>query len=184
MAAIELDLMDRIEITVAGPLGPDGAVAADNPLGKVPALVDDDGQPVFDSAVICAYLDDLAGGGKIIPASGAERFRVLTLEATADGMMDAGLLRMLESRRPEGERSPGWVEKQVKVCRKGLDVLDAQADRWGDACTIGQIAAFCALSYYEFRPLEADWRDTRPALADWYDTFSARKSAEATEPHD
>ena len=184
MAAIELDLLDKIELVAAGPMGPDGAIAAHNPIGKIPALITDDDQVIYDSSVICAYLDGIAGGGKLLPMPPAERARVMTIEATADGVMDAGVLRVMESRRPEDERSPGWVEKQTKVCRNGLDALESRADQWGDVCSIGQIAVCCLLAFIEFRPIEPDWRNGRPALADWYAGFSARASAQETEPYE
>lgn len=183
MAAMELGLADDIELVAAGPLGPTGEVAAQNPIGKIPALELDDGTRLFDSSVICAYLNDVVGGN-LIPPSGLDRARTLTLEAMADGTMDAGVLRMMESRRPEDERSPAWVQKQTQVCQNGLDALEAQADRWGDACSMGQIAVCCLLAWFEFRPIEPHWRDGRPALADWYAGFSARASAQATEPYE
>lgn len=184
MAALELGLMEDIELVAAGPLGPTGAIAETNPIGKIPALITSENDVIYDSSVICQYLDALSGGGKILPSGVTERVHTLTLEATADGTMDAGVLRVMESRRPEDERSPAWIEKQVTVCRNGLDRLESQADQWGDACTVGQIATCCLLAWFEFRPIEPDWRDGRPALADWYAGFSARPSAQATEPYE
>ena len=182
MASIELGLEDRIELIDFGRPGPASAVAADNPLGKVPTLVTDTGEAVFDSAVICEYLDGLAGGGRLLPAAPDARIRVKVLEALADGVMDAGVLRIMESRRPEDERSPAWVEKQTQACRQGLDGLEVAADQLSDGVSVAHIAICCALSWFEFRSIEPDWRDTRPALADWYAGFSARPSAQMTEP--
>lgn len=182
MTAIELGLDDRIEIVQAGPLGPGGDIARHNPLGKIPALRTDSGDILINSSVICAYLDGLAGGGKLLPVDVAERARVESLEALSDGITDAGVLRMMEGRRPEGDRSPAWVEKQTAVCRQGLDALENSADQWGDRVTVAQIAVCCLLAWIEFRPIEPDWRNNRPALADWYAGFSARPAALATEP--
>ncbi|MEQ8665548.1 MAG: glutathione S-transferase N-terminal domain-containing protein [Rhodospirillales bacterium] len=184
MAAIELGLDDRVELVEFGRPGPASAVAADNPLGKVPTLVTDDGEAIYDSSVICEYLDGLAGSGRLLPTDFTERTRVKVLEALADGVMDAGVLRIMESRRPENERSPAWVEKQTQACRQGLDGLEAVADRLGDGVSVAHIAICCGLGWLEFRSIEPDWRDSRPALADWYAGFSARPSAQTTEPTD
>lgn len=182
VTAIEKGLDERIERVAAGPLGPTGAIAADNPVGKVPALVADDGLVLYDSPVICEYLDSLGDGPRLFPAEGAERWLALRRQALGDAAMDAGVLRLMEGRRPAGERSPGWVERQRAAMANALDAMDAEAESLGAAPTIAHVTFCCALGWFDFRFADDDWRAGRPALADWYDDFSGRPSAMATEP--
>ncbi len=182
VTAIETGLDGRIERVPTNVWDPDTDIATDNPLGKVPALITDDGAALYDSPVICEYLDSLHDGARLIPASGSERWRALTLQALGDGCLDAGIARLLESRRPEAERSAGWVARQVTVMGRGLDSLDGMADGWGDTVTIGQIAVGCALGWFDLRFGDDNWRATRPALADWFEGFSERPSMTATFP--
>ncbi len=153
-----------------------------NPLGKIPALERDDGPALYDSRVICRFLDDRAAAG-LYPA-GARLWDTLTLEATADGMLDAAILMVYEWRvRPEDKRMPDWVEGQwAKVAR----ALDAIETRWmshlAGRLDIGQIAVGCALGYLDFRHADRDWRAGRPALAAWAAAFDQRPSMLATRP--
>jgi len=184
MAAKELGLDGRIENIASGPLGPSGAIAADNPLGKVPALRTDSGDVIIGSRVICEYLDSLHDGAKLFPSPGADRWRVLKVCELADGAMDAGILAIMETRRAADEQSPGWIEKQKAVVGLALDALEGEADALGQDADIATITVCCALGWLEFRNIVEDWRANRPALADWYAGFSARPSALATEPAD
>ncbi len=182
MTAIEAGIEHDIEKIACGPLGPTGAIAADNPLGKVPALRTDDDEVLFDSRVICEYLDSLHGGDKIFPPAGAARWTALRRAELADGAVDAGILAMMETRRPAEEQSAAWIEKQKSVVGLALDALEGEADTLGDSVDISTITICCALGWIEFRNVLGDWRASRPALADWYAGFSARQSALATEP--
>lgn len=180
----ETGLLDRVE-RVAGSGSPVDAGTAPlqaNPLGKVPALERADGPALYDSRVICRYLDDLAGGG-LYPRD-ATLWDALTLEATADGILDAALLMVYESRlRPEALRFAPWVEGQWAKVDRALDALET---RWiphlQGTPDIGHIALGCALGYLDFRHSARDWRNRRPHLAAWEAVFAARPSMQATRP--
>lgn len=164
------------------PLDPGTQPLDANPLGKIPVLVLDDGTALYDSRVICRWLDDRAGAG-LYPAA-PRLWRSLTLEATADGILEAALLIVYETRlRPEQSRFAPWVEGQWTKIARALDMLET---RWQDHLAgpldIGQIALACALSYLDFRHGARDWRDGHPRLAAWHDGFAARASMTATAP--
>ncbi|MGP9790574.1 glutathione S-transferase [Roseinatronobacter sp. NSM] len=174
---------DLAIITGSGtPLDSGQAPLAHNPLGKVPTLTRDDGPAIYDSRVICAYLDSIAQAG--LYPDGARRWDALTLEAMADGILDAALAIVYESRlRPEEMRFAPFVEGQWQKVARSLDVLET---RWlgylsGPVC-IGQIATACALSYLDLRHGPRDWRAGHPELADWHQKFAQRGSMLATAP--
>lgn len=153
-----------------------------NPLGKIPALERDDGPALYDSRVICRFLDAQGGGGLYPEAP--RLWESLTLEATADGILDAAILMVYESRvRPESHIYAPWVEGQWAKAARSLDALES---RWMShlrgKLDIGQIAVGCALGYLDFRHGARNWRDTRPALAAWYGDFSKRESMASTMP--
>lgn len=154
---------------------------AHNPLGKIPALIREDGPAIYDSRVICRFLNDRANAG-LYPAS--HIWETLTLEATADGIMDAAVLMVYEARcRPVAMQSHDWVEGQWEKIARTLDALET---RWMSHLTgpldIGQIAVGCALGYLDFRHSDRTWRKTRSALDDWATRFSARPAMQITEP--
>jgi glutathione S-transferase len=173
--AIEAGLRERIELVPTKPWDPETDLTLDNPLGKVPALVTDDAGVLYDSRVICEYLDSLHNGGPFIPSSGARRWRVLRRQALADGIMDAAVLRVNEGRRPAELRSDDWVERQRSKIARGLDALEAEVADFGDL-DIGLIAVGCALGYLDFRFPEETWRAGRPGLAAWYAGIAQRPS--------
>jgi glutathione S-transferase len=152
-----------------------------NPLGKIPALERDDGPALYDSRVICRYLDDRAQAG-LYPA--ARLWDVLTLESTADGILDAAVLVVYESRvRPEQNRFAPWVEGQWSKIDRALNALE---QRWlshlHGPLDMGQIAVGAALGYLDFRHGERGWRNGRPGLAAWDAVFAERPSMVATRP--
>ena len=164
------------------PLDPGSIPLALNPLGKVPALERPGGPAIYDSRVICRFLDDRAGG-RLYPAA-PRLWETLTLEATGDGILDAAILMVYEWRvRPEDRRHPDWVEGQWGKIARSLDALE---DRWIShlygPLDVGQVAVACALGYLDFRHGDRDWRKDRPALTAWYAKFAARDSMEATVP--
>ncbi len=164
------------------PTAPGDQVPAANPLGKIPALERDSGATLYDSRVICRYLDDLAGG-RLYPEA-PRLWETLTLEATADGIMDAAVLMVYEGRvRPEEKQYDGWVEAQWLKVIRGLDALEA---RWlshlAGPLDAAHIGVGCALAYLDFRHEGRDWRSAHPGLASWYETFAARPSMTSTEP--
>lgn len=153
----------------------------ENPLGKIPILVRDDGTAIYDSRVILEFLDLEAGGNVLIPAGG-ERIAALTMQALADGIMDAALLRRMEQERPEEKRHQPWVDKQgVKVSR-ALAVFEASPPAMAGTPHVGQIALACALGYLDLR-FDGMWRQAQPALVDWLGAFTDSVPAfETTKP--
>ncbi len=179
----EAGLEDRVRVTTvtANPLDPDPVLCAANPAGKIPALCRDDGPTLYDSRVICRYLDSLAGA-QLYPERRV--WDVLTLEATADAMLDAAVLMVYEARfRPEEKRYEGWLEGQWAKIDRCLDALET---RWmshlGGPLDMGHIAVGCALGYLDFRHPDRQWREGRGALDDWYAVFAERPSMQATRP--
>lgn len=147
------------------------SVRRENPLGKIPTLVLEDGSTLYDSRVIVEYLDSLAGGGVLIPAEPAARFRALTLQALADGVADAALLSIYENRfRAETERSAAWVAYQAAKVDRALDALEGEPP--AGTIDIGHVALACALGYLDLR-YEGAWRARHPVLVSWLAAFAA-----------
>lgn len=184
VTAIECGLDSRIERVPGNYRDPKAPLHAQNPLGKVPALILDDGQRIFDSPVICEYLDSLHGGTKIVPPSGFDRWAALRRQALADGILDAAVLRLLEGRRPANEQSPAWIARQKAAIDRALDALEGEAAQFGDGVTIGHITVGVALGYLDFRFSGDKWRDRCPNLARWYERFAQRPSMSGTVPKD
>lgn len=160
-----------------------------NPLGKVPCLVLDGGEAVFDSRVIVDYLDTLSPVGKLIPPSGRERIEVKTWEALADGLLDAAILARLEatwSGRSEAERSQAWIDRQMSRVHAALrSMAQGLGDKpWcnGTHFTLADIAVGCALGYLDFRFPQVNWREPYPNLAKWHEKLAARQSYIDTAP--
>ena len=180
----ETGQIDEVQLVTGSgsPVDPGTAPLEANPLGKVPALERPDGPALYDSRVICRYLDDRAGAG--LYPQGARHWDTLTVEATADGILDAALLMVYEGRlRPEELRFAPWVEGQWAKVDRALDALET---RWiahlDGPLDAGQIAVACALGYLDFRHGARGWRTARPHLSAWYDRFAARPSMMATIP--
>ena len=175
--------LDDVEVVAASgsPLDASGMPTAHNPLGKLPALTRPDGPAIYDSRVICRYLDHRAKAG-LYP----ERilWETLTLEATADGIMDAAVLMVYEARcRPENLQSTDWIDGQWDKVSRALDTVNT---RWmshlAGPLDMGQIALACALGYLDFRHDDRSWRKGRDTLDDWFATFATRDSMQATRP--
>lgn len=180
----ETGLLPRVEIVTGSgsPVDPGTAPLQANPLGKVPTLERDDGAAIYDSRVICRYLDDLAQAG-LYPAA-PRLWDTLTVEATAEGILDAALLMVYETRlRPEAIRHAPWVEGQWAKIERALDALET---RWMDhlegPLDMAQIALGCALGYVDFRLTARNWRASHPDLAAWEAEFSDRPAMRATQP--
>lgn len=181
---LETGLKDRVEVVEATgtPLAPGSLPIGVNPLGKIPALVRDNGRVIYDSRVICRYLDTLGDAG--LYGSGEALWDVLTLEATADGVLDAALLMTYEARlRPEALRFPDWVEGQWAKIARALDVVERDWSGFlSGPLTMAHVAMGCALPYIDFRHGARNWRDGRPRLAEWQAGFAQRPSMQATKP--
>jgi len=182
VAAIELGLDGRIEKIPTNTADPASGLANDNPLSKVPALITDEG-PLYDSPVICEYLDSLHNGRKLFPAPIGERMIALRWQALGDGMLDFLLLWRNELTRP-AQSEPHLNTYRVKRA-KTLDSLEAEADALERTpYCIGHIAIGCALSYIDFRFAGDPWRETHPRLAAWHAAIAARPSFRLTEAVD
>jgi glutathione S-transferase len=184
VSAHELKLRARLELVPAAahPINRDPAVVAVNPLGKVPALITDEGAVLIDSRVICEYLNTL-GDGHLIPASGAARFRVLADQALADGILDAAVLTRYETAvRPESLRWDAWIRGQLDKVTCALAELERRAGALAGRIDVGTIAIGCALGYLDFRYASMSWRDQHPAAAAWYAEFAQRESMATTRP--
>jgi glutathione S-transferase len=179
--------LDDVELVPGSgtPMDPNDETVQVNPLGKIPCLITDDGAAVFDSRVICRYLDHRANsgaGGGLYP-EGDALFPVLTAEALADGIIDAGLLTAYEWRlRPEELRYQPWVDGQTAKVARGLAALERTEVVFSDEVNAAKIAAACAIGYIDFRLADLGWRDTCPRLAAWYAEISEKPAMKATVP--
>jgi glutathione S-transferase len=183
--AIETRQADRLEpvTRTITPVQQDADLARDNPLGKVPCLVTEDGVALFDSRVICEYLDSLHDGPKMFPPSGQARWTALRRQAEGDGILDAAVLTRYETfLRPEERRWPEWIEGQKQKFRRALDGLEAETGAFGETIDIGTITIGCALGYLDFRYQDENWRASRPRLGAWFERFSERPSMARTAP--
>jgi glutathione S-transferase len=186
VVARERGLENRIErvAATAHPVNRNDAIAAINPLAKVPAAITAEGLSLFDSRVICEYLDSLAGA-QLFPPAGPARWSALTCQALADGMVDAAVLVRYETHlRPQPLQWAAWRDAQTGKVERALAGLEATLDQWGAGLTIGSIAAGCGLGYLDFRFPDLHWRQSCPRLAAWLEAFSARPSMQATVPRD
>src|SRR6056297_2268875 len=179
----ETGLLEEVEIvTVAtSPFDSPAEVVAANPLGKIPALIRNEGPSIYDSRVICRYLDDRAQAG-LYPDG--RLWETLTLEATADGIMEAAVLMVYEHRMRPGEAFvEAWVDAQWAKIERAVAALNA---RWMShlrgPLDMGQVAVGCALAYLDFRHEDRGWRKGNDALDDWFAVFAERDSMVATRP--
>ena len=175
---------DRIEVvTIDTNPAENPDISRANPLAKIPALIIDGSTAIFDSHVICEYLDSLAPSPVLFPASGIERIRTLTLGSLADGILDAALLLVYEKRfRPEAIRHAPWTERQQGKIDRSLGFLEKAPPAWGASPDYGHLTLACALGYLDFRH-EGKWRSGHPKLVAWLDAFAAAVPAfEATRP--
>ena len=179
IAAVMLGLADGIEIVMSDTLDPQDRIRLHNPLGKIPALILDDGPVLFDSRVIIEYLDHRAGGAKLIPKPCDARFRVKTEEALADGLMDAAILQVYESRfRDEAKHEARWLDHQADKVDRALAAFERLTPE--GPRTVADVALACALGFLDLR-FAGTWRESHPRLVGWLANFEAEIPAfEAT----
>lgn len=177
IAAKLLGLYSQITVEQTNTADPEDSVRSQNPLGKIPVLILEDGECIYDSTVILDSMDRMVGGGKLIPTDDTARRRALTLQALADGMMDASILIVYETRmRDEKERSTSWLDYQAEKVTRALTYLETNIPDLEDNIHVGHIALACALGYRDLR-FSTDWRDDYPALAKWLETFANKVPA-------
>jgi glutathione S-transferase len=172
-----------VTIERADTTDPSDSLRKMNPLGKIPVLIIEDGSAVYDSRVILDYLDDRAGGGKIVPRDSKARLAALRLQALADGILDASILTVYEGRYRKAEmHEPKWLELQAGKVSRALAVLETAPPLIDPIPNVGQIALACALGYRDFR-FGDGWRGEHPRLVAWLDNFAAQVPAfAATKP--
>ena len=172
VVSLETGLSERIErvSTSVSPVQPNEEMARENPLIKVPSLTTDDGTVLYNSPVICEYLDTLHDGPKLFPASGPARWTALRQQALADGLLEAAILMRYENLRPEEKRWQDWVDSQMRRVRGALAALEieTEAGALGGPLTIGHVTVGCALGYLDFRFAGEEWRMRHRQLAAWF----------------
>ncbi len=181
-AAMEKGLMDQIELIAAREPGVN--LADVNPLDKIPTLVTDDGETLIESKLICQYLDSL-GEPRLYPADPAARRAVLQKEAAVQGVMDAVVLRRLETRREDSEQSQWWIDRQMRKIELGLAMIEDRFDAFTGDDTIVPIALCCTLEFLDRHAPDLpglDWRPKHPRLAAWHDSYRDTPSITATRP--
>jgi glutathione S-transferase len=172
----------RIEKVTANPhLSPPELLAA-NPLSKVPALLTDDGVAIFDSPVICEYLDGVGDAAALFPPAGPARWRALVLQAIGDGIKDAAVARRGEQGKPQEAARDAFMARQKAAVERSLAVLEANPP--GAGLDIGSITIACALGYLDLRFAAEAWRPRHPKLAAWFEAMSRHPAVAATVPKD
>jgi glutathione S-transferase len=184
VTALLTKTFDGIQMVPASvtPLKPSADVQRVNPLGKIPTLVLDDGTALYDSAVICEYLDSIGKGAMLVPAAGAERWDVLRLNALADGLLDAAFALRLELMRPDDKQYEPWISAQRIKVNNALKALDAEAGKSLKKLSLGSVATACALGWLDFRLPDLGWRADHAQLASWYEAFSEEWFMQQTRP--
>ena len=184
VVARETGAIEIIREVIADPWG-DDTFRRINPLGKIPAFLTDEDDVLYDSPVICEYLDASRDGPPLFPPQGRHRWRTLTLHACAYGLMDAAYLRRNEAIRPQpGMISKSFIDRQDAAIGAALDAFEADIEQLAASLTIASIAAGTALGYLDFRYPDCGWRTRCPVLADWWSTLGSRPSFAGTEHTD
>jgi len=181
----ELQLEDSVHLQDAGavtPVSNNAALNLINPLGMLPALELDNGESLYDSPVICEYLNQIANG-PFFPGDSNRRFQALGLQALGDGILDISVaVRYETAMRPEELHWQTWIDHQNEKVERGLDTLETRCDEFESSPLIGEVTVACVLGYRDFRYADRDWRGGRPKLSAWYDQIALRESIAATVP--
>ena len=183
VAVHEIGIVDRVETqrVVVSANNPNADVMAINPLNKIPTLIRDDGAAIYDSRVICEYLDQTYGKKTLFPSEPAQRWETLRRQALGDGLMEVIVSLQGERARPEALRSEPHLTTHALKIKTTLDILEREASAPRDMLDVGDIAIACALSHLDFRFAADNWRQGRDKLAAWHAVIAARPSMKATE---
>ena len=184
VTAIECGFGDKLTLAPTNPHLSTPELVAANPFSKIPALELPNGDVLYESLLICEYLDDMAGGGIVIPAERSERLAMLRRHALANGLMEVSVLRRVESIRAKDADRDKNIARQEAITKRALERLEAMAPSLDETLDLGNVSIVIALDYLDFRFRGDEWRKGRPALTDWYDRYSKRDSLKATVPHD
>ena len=176
----EKSLANQIEEVTVNPMDDPAELHAVNPLGKIPVLITHEGAPLFDSPVICEYLDNLSQPW--LTLSSEERWKQLGQHALGDGLIDAVLALRMEVIRPDEVSWGHWIERQESTIKRTIGMLEAGVDDLPTRFTFGTLAIVCGLGYTDFRAAHLSWRDMAPALAEWFTEFEQRPSYIETWP--
>lgn len=179
----EKGAMDSVTLEYLDPWSAPTALTSGNPLSKVPTLELDDGRTIIDSAVICEYLDRTLPGPRLIPEDGDDYWRIRSMEALANGLLEASIMVFVETqRRPETLRWPEWIAFQQQAIGRVLDHFESRAAQFGRQFDYAALCVLCALGHLDFRNTAGDWRQGRPRLAAWFAGLQDRQSVRATQP--
>ena len=175
------DRIEKISVLVSGMSPPNPAVMRDNPLNKIPTLITDEGVTLFESAMICEYLDSLHAGPRLFPAEPALRWPALRWHALGHATLDAEMAWRAEKRRPSQQQAPVALQAYELKLQSALALLGGEVGALGAApFSIGHIGVACALAYLDFRFADFDWRAGQPCLGAWFDELSKRACLRAT----
>lgn len=178
----ERGLTGRVDEHFLNPHQDPAELLSTNPLGKIPTLVRDEGAPLYDSRVVCEWLDALAGGDGLIPAGGDSRWAVRHAEAHGDGILDLTVAIVMERSRPESEQSPGYMHRWREKIERAVAHTDDVRRTLPEGFNLGHIALAVTLSYLDLRLTDFDWRAAHPALAEWHAGVAERESMRETAP--
>ncbi len=182
IALIEQGIADQVEQVVADPFDPPPELLAANPMSKIPTLITDRGEALPDSNLILDYLQSRHGGLAALPR-GSRRWAALRLQRIADGITDAAVAIVIEKRRPESIVYTPFVDRQIQVIQRGLELLELEAAALArDPIGVVEISAAAALAYLDFRLPYVEWRTSSATLSDWHATLSQRPSMQQTAP--
>jgi glutathione S-transferase len=184
IAAHEIGISSQIRLVLTNAQRDVDSLELLNPLGKIPVLTTDDGEVLFDSAVICEYLDSRFGSNRLIPASGRARWEALRMAALGDGIAEAGSLFRAERMRSDVQVPSAWANQQYRKVRVGLSHVESMAATFGDAIHIGHVSLACAIGWLQFRLGAEAFLQTYPRCASWFNEVSRRESLRATVPSD
>lgn len=178
---IELGLESSVDIVNTVPMENPTDLQASNPIGKVPSLELADSSSLYDSPVICEYLD-AQNGNRFLPANGSARWECLRRQALADGVTDASFNRTMERLKPAEQQSSMWLERWENAIARGVEEMQKDISGQGDRFDLGDVTAAAALGYLDLRHGDLEWRSSHDELAEWFGTISERPSVQTTVP--